>query len=135
MAVSYSQDLRDRVIKAYERGMKTRAIAEAFAVSPAWARRVKQTLREQGRATPLPRGGARTRKVDRDALLRLVNERPDATLIELRDQLESQTGVKCSETAVCSALKKLGFSYKKRRSMPLSRTAPMSPSGVRCGTI
>jgi transposase len=133
MAVSYSQDLRDRVIKAYERGMKTGAIAEAFAVSPAWARRVKQTLREQDRATPLPRGGARTRKVDREALLRLVNERPDATLIELRDQLEARTGVKCSEAAVCVTLKKLGLSYKKRRSMPPSRIGPMSPSAAMSG--
>lgn len=133
MAVSYSQDLRDRIIKAYERGMKTGAIAEAFAVSPAWARRVKQTLREQGRATPLPRGGARTRKVDREVLIRLVHERPDATLIEFRDALEAETGVKCSEAAVCVTLKKLGFSYKKRRSMPPSRTGPMSPSAARNG--
>ena len=35
MAVSYSQDLRDRVLAAYDRGMKTKEIAEVFCVSKA----------------------------------------------------------------------------------------------------
>ena len=45
---AYSQDLRDRIVAAYERGMKTKQIAVMFEVSPAWARRVKQRLREHG---------------------------------------------------------------------------------------
>ena len=42
MARAYSQDLRDRVFLAYDRGMKTKQIAVTFDVSPSWARRVKQ---------------------------------------------------------------------------------------------
>ena len=113
MAATYSQDLRDRVLAAYDRGMQTRQIAETFAVSPAWARRVKQTRREQGRTTPLPRGGARVIKIDMDRLAELVREQPDATLLELRDRL----GVDCTESAVCVALKRMGLSFKKRQSM------------------
>ena len=42
MAAPYSQDLRDRVLSAYDRGMKTGEIADVFGVSPAWARRIKR---------------------------------------------------------------------------------------------
>jgi len=42
MAAPYSQDLRRRVLAAYDRGIKTKQIADMFQVSPAWERRVKQ---------------------------------------------------------------------------------------------
>jgi len=129
MAATYSQDLRDRVLAAYDRGMRTGKIAETFAVSPAWARRVKQTRREHGRTTPLPRGGARVIKIDMNRLAELVREQPDATLLELRDRL----GVDCTESAICIALKRLGLSFKKRRSMQRNRIDPTSLNDERRG--
>ena len=129
MAFTYSQDLRDRVLAAYDRGMKTKQIAETFAVSPAWARRVRQCRREHGRITPLPRGGARVIKIDMDRLAELVREQPDATLLELRDRL----GVDCTESAICIALKRLGLSFKKRQSMRPNRIDPMSLNDERRG--
>lgn len=129
MAVTYSQDLRDRILAAYDRGMETKQIAETFGVSKAWARRVKQTRRETGRTTPLPRGGARVVKIDLPRLADLVRAQPDATLAELRDRL----GVECSESAVCLALKRIGFTFKKRRSTPRSRSAPTSPRSAGAG--
>lgn len=56
MGVAYSQDLRDRVLSAYRRGMKTLQIAEVFEVSPAWARRVKQRLQQLGETSPRKTG-------------------------------------------------------------------------------
>lgn len=56
MASPYSQDLRDRVLAAYDRGEKTKRIAKAFSVSPAWARRLKQRRRETGETSPRPMG-------------------------------------------------------------------------------
>jgi transposase len=129
MAKTYSQDLRDRVLAAYDRGMKTKQIAETFAVSPAWARRVKQCRRETGRTTPLPRGGATIIKIDMPRLAALVREQPDATLRELAERLE----VQCTESAVSLALKRLGLTFKKRRFMPRSRTAPTSSNAVASG--
>ena len=120
MATTYSQDLRDRVLAAYDRGMSTKEIASTFAVSPAWARRVKQCRRETGRTTPLPRGGAMIVKIDMQRLTELVAEQPDATLRELRDRLD----VDCTDSAICRALKRLGLSFKKRRSMRPSRIGP-----------
>ena len=124
MAVTYSQDLRDRVLSAYDRGMRTREIAATFKVSEAWARRVKQHRREFGRTSALPRGGKRFAKIDMDRLAELVREQPDATLIELRDRL----GVDCCDTSISRALRRLGLTFKKRRSMRRSRTVRTSPS-------
>ncbi len=126
MPMTYSQDLRDRVLAAYDRGMKTKQIAHTFCVSTAWARRVKQCRRENGRTTPLARGGATARKIDPQRLAQLVAQHPDATLAQLRDRL----GVGCSQSAVCRALKRLGLTFKKRRSTPRSRIARTLPSVV-----
>ncbi len=120
MGVSYAQDLRDRVLAAYDRGMKTKGIADVFQVSAAWARRVKQRRRESGETSPRPRGGATVIKIDLARLAELVRQRPDATIKELHALL----GVDCVESAVCMALKRLGLSFKKRRSTRRSKTAP-----------
>jgi len=117
MGAPYAQDLRDRVLSAYDRGMTTRQIADVFDVSPAWARRVKQRRRENGETSPRPMGGVRVVKIDLLRLADLVAQQPDATLKELREKL----GVACAESAVCMALKRLGLSFKKRRFTPPSR--------------
>ncbi|RME37775.1 MAG: IS630 family transposase [Planctomycetota bacterium] len=109
MAAPYSQDLRDRVLRAYDRGMKTKQIAETFHVSPSWARRVKQRRRETGETTPRRMGSPGVTIVDRKQLASLVREHPDATLAELRTYL----GVPCALSTLCQALKELGLSFKK----------------------
>ena len=111
MATPYSQDLRDRVLAAYDRGVPTRQISVMFEVSPAWARRLKQRRRETGETAPRPMGGATVVKIDMARLAELVRAQPDATLKELRDRL----GGVCGEPAVCMALKRLGLKKKKRR--------------------
>ncbi len=121
MAYAYSQDLRDRVLAAYDRGMPTQRIAELFAVSRAWARRLKQRRRETGETSPRKSGGARVIKIDMARLAELVREQPDATARELRARL----GVVCAESAIYMALRRLGLSFKKRRSTRPSRTARM----------
>jgi len=129
MGAAYSQDLRDRVLAAADRGMRTRQIAETFAVSPAWVRRVKQRRREHGETTPRKMGGPGPRKIDDRRLAELVRERPDATLKELRQRL----GVDCGETAIWYALRRLKLSFKKRRSMRRNGTARTSPNGDAAG--
>ena len=130
MGAPYAQDLRDRVLAAYDRGMKTKQIADVFQVSPAWARRVKQRRRETGRTTPRPMGGVTVVKIDRQRLAELVREQPDATLAELADRL----GVDCGISAICTALKRMKLSFKKRPSTPRSKTARTSPSDARGGS-
>ena len=109
MTRPYSQDLRDRVLAAYDQGMRTKQIATLLNVSSSWARRVKQRRRETGETTHRPMGAPVVWKVDRSRLAELVQGRPDATLAELREFL----AVRCALSTICTALKKLGFSYKK----------------------
>lgn len=129
MAKTYSQDLRDRVLAAYDRGTPTKQIAMTFDVSPAWARRVKQVRREAGRTMALPRGGARLIKIDLQRLADLVRAQPDATLRELRDRLQ----VHCCETSICRALSRLKLSFKKSRSMRRNRTGRTWPRAASSG--
>ena len=122
MSVAYAQDLRDRVLAAYDRGMKTKQIAELFEVSSSWARRVKQRRRETGETTHRPMGGPGVTIVNRERLAWLVHAHPDATLAELRTFL----GVQCALSTLCQALKQMGLSFKKKRSMRQSRIARTS---------
>ncbi len=122
MSAAYSNDLRDRVIAARDGGMKTKRVAELFRVSASWVRRVMQRRRECGETTPRPRGGATIVKIDLDRLRQLAQEQPDATARELHERL----GIACSVSAVDMALRRLGLSFKKRRSMRPSRIGRMS---------
>ena len=109
MAKAYSQDLRDRVLAASDAGMKTGQVAQLFAVSKSWVRRVKQRRRETGETTPRPVGGSQP-TIDRQQLAELVRQHPDATLAELRERLS----VACSLSAICEALKAMKLTLKKK---------------------
>jgi len=133
MPATYSQDLRDRVLAAADRGMPTKQIADTFAVSPAWVRRIKQRRRETGQTTAHRRGSPGLPKIDRDVLASLVAEQPDATGPELRDRLAERTGVRVTDSAIYMALKKLGYTYKKRCSTRPSSVAPTSRADAASG--
>ena len=126
---AYSMDLRERVLADCDAGLGTKATAKKFKVSPAWVRRLKQHRRERGDIVPRNGGGSRGRKIDRGRLAELVKEKPDATLVELRDRL----GVSVTPWAICKALRELKLTYKKSRSAPPSRTVPTSPRSGRRG--
>lgn len=130
MAKTLPQELRDRVLAAYDRGMKTHQIAEVFLVSKAWARGVKQRKRETGITTALPRGGATHVKIDPGRLRELVEAHPDLTSAEYHAKL----GIDCGVSAVDQALRRHGFTYKKRRWWPPSKTAPTSGNAGNAGT-
>jgi transposase len=124
MGAAYSQDLRDRVIAARDRGLKTKQVADLFSVSVAWVRRVMQRRREHGETAPRPRGGTTVVKINMDQLRQLVEQQPDATVRELHQRL----GIDCSQSAVDMALRRLGLSFKKRRSTRRNRIDPTSPN-------
>lgn len=56
MGTAYSQDLRDRVIAARDRGIATKQVADLFRVSPAWIRQLTAVEHLQSHAQPLPPG-------------------------------------------------------------------------------
>jgi transposase len=110
---AYSNDLRERIIAAVERGdYSIRQIARLFAVSLSCVVRLLQHWRRTGSVQPQPHLGA-SRKFDAaaDARLReLVREQPDATLAELRDRL----GIPCSLMTMARALQRLQITRKKK---------------------
>lgn len=121
---AYSIDLRERVLAACQ-SAPTKAVAQRFAVSAAWVRRLKQHLRERGDILPRTGGGSRGRKIDRQQLAQLVQEKPDATLVELRDLLVTRGGRKVTPWAISKALQELKITLKKSRSTPPNRIGRM----------
>jgi transposase len=122
---TYSNDLRERVVRACDETLGTRkGIAKLFGVSTAWIRRLLQRRRESGDFSARRRGGCKPPKfIGRklDQLRTWVAEQPDITLQELLDRSK----VSASTMAVHRALERLGCSRKKSRCTPPSRNDPM----------
>ena len=129
MGAAYSQDLRDRILAARDDGMPTKRVADLFRVSASWVRRVMQRRREHGQRGPRPRGGATVIKIDLDRLRQRVQQQPDATARQLHERL----GIACSVSAVDTALRRMGLSFKKRRCVPPSRIERTRQRDARSG--
>jgi transposase len=120
---AYSMDLRERVLKDADAGMKTGAVAAKYSVSPAWVRRLKQRRTATGEVAPRQQrhgrvaGGVMYAELIREA----VRQAPDATLAEYRQQFR----IPLSKSALARALVHLGLTRKKSRSGPASRTVRM----------
>ena len=130
---AYSLDLRQRVLAQYDKCDSSLEVAKLFDVSSAWVRRLVQRRREKNTIEPLPRryGPHPTfTSVHEEELRGLVEKQPDATLAELQKQLS----VKVHVSRICRALKKLELTFKKKSSMPPSRTGRMSRKPAPCGT-
>jgi len=119
-----SLDLRERIVSTWDQGKATRQqIADRFRVSLGM---VKKLLQQRKRTGDLrarhDRSGRKPLLVQshRRQLGRLVAQRPDMTLRELREAI----GVQCSLPAIHYVLAGMGLTYKKRRSTPASKSAP-----------
>jgi transposase len=109
-----SQDLRERIVAAVDdhEGSR-RAIARRFQVDVSCITRWLRLRRQTGSLQPRPRGGGKPPTLDRAGLERLrslVQERPDATLDELRQHLNLSGSV----MIVWRGLEKLGITRKKK---------------------
>ena len=127
----YSQDLRERVVRACDEGRGTRQqIADLFGVSTAWIRRLLQRRRQTGSFAAKPHAGGPPPKMTperRGRLVVLIREQPDATLAELRHRL----GAPVHLSTVCRALARLGLPVKKKSGTPPNRTGPTSGRSAR----
>ena len=129
---AYSMDLRQRVLVACDDGMGTAEAAEAFSVSPAWVRRLKQRRRETGETGPRrPARSGPPRALDgRDERIReVVQDNPGLTAEEYRDRL----GFRVAVVTVWRALRRLGLTFKKSPSAPANRIDLTSPPSGRSG--
>lgn len=104
--------VRERAIAAYEAGLGTQAdVAKFYGVDLSTFQRWLQRYRETGHTAPLPRGHYPPALDDtkREELRSLVREKPEATLQQLRDELE----VACSVVTIHNTLQRLGYRYKR----------------------
>jgi transposase len=124
---AYSLDLRQRVVAAYENGVETiLEVAERFAVSDSFIKKLLRRKRTTGTIAPVGhRGGQPKRLSDkhRKWLLKTVLATPDMTLSDLRERLLSEHDVSASVATLSRELRALNLRRKKNRWSLVSETS------------
>lgn len=121
--VGYSQDLRDRVISACERGECPSVIARRLEVSDSWVRQVYKRFKESGERTAHRVGGYRvSRLVSWEIEIKgWIAEKQDMTLAEMVERLADK-GVQIAISSLWEQLDHWGLTFKKKPTRP--RTSP-----------
>ena len=119
-----SNDLRERIIRAVDGGMSCNAAAKVYDVAISTVIKLVQRWKTTGSFEAKPMGGYRGHKLSEHTELvqRLVKEKPDVTLAELRAKLKAHK-IKVGQTSIFRFLKHLNLSYKKNRSRQRTRAA------------
>lgn len=112
--MSYSKDLRERVVKYRLSGHTIKETVEVFGVGnyavSQWVKKYKETGDLSNK--PLNRG---FKKIDPEKLKAYISKNPDAYQKEIADYFN------CSKAAVWKALKRLGITRKKRRYITVNK--------------
>ncbi len=111
--MTYSLDLRERVIRAVGQGRPLAEVARTYGVERSTIRAWRERA-ARGKLAPGPTPSRRHTKLTDDDLATLrceVMAQPDLTLRELQSKLS----VHVAESTIHRALKKLGLSFKKSR--------------------
>ena len=113
--MSYSLDLRERVVAATQHDMTNVQAAAVFQIAVAtverWRRRARETRDLAPRTSP---GRPRAMPVDQEAeLVTHLQAQPDATLAEHCQQLHARHAVLVSPATMCRTLQRLGWTLKK----------------------
>lgn len=119
-----SQDLRVRFCRALDRGMTARAAARQLDVSAATGVRWAQAWRTRGSVEAGKYGGHKRPLLEseRDWLMARIAQKKDLTLHELLADLREERGVVVCCDTLWRFLKSSGKTFKKRRSLPKSKT-------------
>jgi len=114
--MAYSIDFRTRVIESLKEGRKWDTVIRLFKISRStlskWIK-----MAERGKLTDSARKEYKTRKIDKEALLKLVKAHPDWTLSQYAQAFKS-----CPQ-AIASRFKKLGITRKKKTMLYKERDA------------
>ena len=122
---AYSTDLRERVVESIESGAcNIPQAARRYKVSEPSIERWLARHRRTGSCAPLPHAGGISRKLATAgaAIRAAVKAEPDATLQELCEKVEKETGIKSDPSMLYRELVRLKLPRKKSRSMPVSGT-------------
>jgi transposase len=120
MPAPLSHDLRCRVIAAWQNDHSSRdTLARTFQIGRATVTRWITRYRQSGSVAPLPHGGGQPALIPDGSLgivRTLVEEQPDATLPELRDNYAACTAQVVSRATMSRALVRLELTRKKNDS-------------------
>ena len=112
MPGAYSTDLRERVLVAVEAGEPADAVADEFMVGRSSVYRWMAAARDEGRRAPKPMGRG-PKPIIRDeteaSLCRLLEANNHLTLVECRDQLAAETGVRVNPWTIGRARRRLDW--------------------------
>lgn len=123
---SYSQDLRGRVLASDE--LSARQAAARFKVSVSYVVKARQRRDRTGEVGTRPRGSRRPPVLAAHgaAITAQIARYPSITLADLRAWLGHEHGIAVGMTTVWIAVRRLGLTLKKSRSVPASRRVRMS---------
>jgi transposase len=120
-----SQDLRQRIVAARERGAGTGEVCRRFGVSRKSVERFWNQYRLTGQCQPKQVGGYRRSRLEQHdrTLRRWIGEQADLTLSQLQQRCRQELRVVIGLTALWHRLEKLGLSYKKNHARRRARSA------------
>lgn len=125
MPAPYSQDLRRRVINAYNnKEGSQRQIAERFEVSLTFVRNLLRCYRQTKSIEPKQHGGGRKIKIDHHGFClieQMIKQKPDLILDELCHLLTEKTGIKVSISTMFRYIQRLNLTRKKKVYLPVSK--------------
>jgi transposase len=109
-------DLRDRIVRAVERGVSARQAAARFEVSPSAAIKLVRQVRETGSAAPSRCGGHRRPILDAHAVLvqSILDAKSDTTLVEIQAELRRHGVVVGAASTIHRWLRGRNLRHKKR---------------------
>jgi transposase len=112
---AYSEDLRNKIVEAVQRGMPKIEAARAFGVGVSSVKRYVVTANAGQSLSPKKRPGSKPKldEAARKILEADLRERPAATLPERREFLRRARGVSVSDSTVSRMLRRIGWSRKK----------------------
>jgi transposase len=113
---AYSQDLRQRVLRAIDAGQSQAEVAQMFAVSLATIKRYLKQRRETGHVLPkaIPGRPARKGAVLQTHLRAQLEAYPDATREEHCRLFQATHGIQVSTASISRARAALNWTRKKR---------------------
>ena len=118
MPAPYSNDLREKVIEAYEnREGQVPTLARRFKVSTDFIRDLIERYIETGDILPKPHNGGCLPEIrgPKEKYLRSLKAEPDLLLEEIQDRYYRAWGVFLSVSALCKRLQRLGLPRKKKQ--------------------
>jgi transposase len=114
---AYSEDLRQRIVRAVETGMPRAEAARLFTVSERTIKRYLRQWRTAGSLTSAVSPGRRRTiaLTDHARVLAQLADAPDATLAMQCARWEQTTGVAVSASTWCRMRQRVGWTHKKSR--------------------